>query len=315
MKDGFGREIDYLRISVTDLCNLRCVYCMPETGVEKLSHSDILSVEEIIEIARAAAALGVRKIRITGGEPLVRKGILDIVRGIAEIPEIREVCMTTNGTLLSEFAEPLKKAGLARVNISIDSLDEGRYAALTRGGKLADALAGIEAAKKTGLLPLKLNMTLIGGLNEEDVVPLAELTRDEDISVRFIELMPIGESRDWDESKFISSAKVRELLSGLKPLGREGVAEYERLPGAKGTIGLISPVSRSFCPRCNKVRVTAKGTFKPCLHSREEISLKGLKGEELVETMRNGILAKPKEYLFSGGHKSSAARNMNEIGG
>ncbi|MDR3363439.1 MAG: GTP 3',8-cyclase MoaA [Clostridiales Family XIII bacterium] len=315
MIDNYGRNIDYLRISVTDLCNLRCVYCMPEGGVEKLRHGDILSVEEIAEISAAAASLGIKKIRLTGGEPLVRKGIMDIVRRTSRTPGVNEVALTTNGTLLAENAAALKEAGLTRVNISVDTFDPGKYKEITRGGKIGDVLAGIRAAVDAGLEPIKLNAVLMGGVNDDFIRPLIAMTDDADFRVRFIEIMPIGECADWNKERFVSIAKVLEAEPSLEYAGTDGVSKLYRKPGSKGSIGLISPISNHFCPTCNKLRVTADGKLKPCLHSAEEIQIRGLHGEELAETIRMAILSKPFKHALAGERRSRSRRGMSAIGG
>jgi cyclic pyranopterin phosphate synthase len=288
---------------------------MPEIGVQKLRHDQILSIEEIEEIACAVAAIGIRKIRLTGGEPLVRKGILEIVRRVASISGIDEIALTTNGILLPAFAAPLKEVGLSRVNISIDSIDFEKYRMITRGGNLEDALRGIRAAVEAGLTPIKLNAVLMGGLNEDHIRPLVEMTKDTDFRVRFIEIMPIGECADWNRERFIGVSSVLDEIPGLRYAGNDGVSKLYRLPGARGSVGLISPISSHFCPTCNKIRVTADGKLKPCLHSAEEIPLRGLSGAALVDAIRVGILGKPQKHHIVGNGKSDSARGMSAIGG
>ena len=315
MEDRYGRDIHYLRLSVTDLCNLRCVYCMPETGVEKRDHSDILSIEEIEEIVRASAACGIRKVRVTGGEPLVRRGIVEICRRIAAVPEIEELCMTTNGTLLSKYAAELMDAGVSRLNISLDTLNEKTYADITRCGRLEDTLGGIRAALDAGFDGIKLNAVLIGGVNEPEIRDLLELTRDQNLNIRFIELMPIGECADWNHERFISNSTVLDAAPELQDAGSSGVAKLYRFPGGKGTVGLISPISSHFCPTCNRIRVTADGKLKPCLHSAEEINLRGLHGGDLIETIRTAVSVKPQRHRLDVEETSASRRNMNAIGG
>jgi len=315
MKDNFGRDIYYLRLSVTDKCNLRCIYCMPETGVKKLKHEDVLSVDEIAEIVYATAACGITKVRVTGGEPLVRRGILDICRKIAETDGIREVCLTTNGILLPGFSKELKSAGVNRLNISLDSLERATYNEITRSDAFEGALAGINAALETGFDAVKINSVLIGGVNDDEILDLLELTRKYKVSVRFIELMPIGECADWAESRFISAQCVLKLAPELREVGTDGVTKLYMLPGGLGSVGLISPISSHFCPSCNRIRITADGILKPCLHSASEINLRGLKGSELVSVIRGAIFEKPKKHKLDAGEHSSAARNMNAIGG
>ena len=315
MRDCFGRDIYYLRLSVTDLCNLRCIYCMPEDGVEKKRHDDILSIEEITEIVRAAVACGITKVRVTGGEPLVRKGIVEICRRIAEMPGIRELCMTTNGILLPEYAGELKNAGVNRLNISLDSVDPETYRKITRIGTLDRALAGVEAALATGFDTVKINAVLIGGVNDNEILSLLEFTRFNNVNVRFIEVMPIGECADWAESRFISASHVLELAPELCDAGIDGVAKLYKLPDGLGTIGLISPISSHFCPTCNRIRVSSDGMLKPCLHSAEEINLRGLSGAELESVIGAAVFMKPLKHKLDVGEISASRRNMNAIGG
>ena len=318
MKDKFGREIEYLRISLTDLCNLRCVYCMPETGICKLPHDQILTLEEVIEIAGAAVELGIRKIRLTGGEPLVRRGIVDLVRQLKALPGLRELTLTTNGILLPELAQPLRDAGLDRVNISLDTLDPEKYRRLTRGGELSKALAGIRAAEAAGFTPIKLNAVLLGGVNDDEIPALCALTVDKPIEMRFIELMPIGDALYFGPEACISVDTVLERMPQLQPLprGKAGVAKRYALPGAVGSVGLITPVSCSFCSECNRIRLTADGFMKPCLHGAAEFLLRGLHGDALREAITAAVNAKPEAHIdFTGSQRSEAGRNMNAIGG
>ena len=316
MKDTFEREITYLRISLTDLCNLRCVYCMPPEGVKKQEHGQILSLEEIAEIARAAVSMGVRKIRLTGGEPLVRRGVLSLCRSLRSIPELRELTLTTNGLLLPAMAAELKEAGVDRVNISLDTLDPEKYRTITRGGSLEDALAGIRAAKDAGLEPLKLNCVLIGGFNDDEIPALAALTEHEPVEVRFIELMPIGNTSPFGPEAYLPCETVLQRLPELEPVQGGGVAERFRMPGAAGTVGLIRPLSNCFCDRCDRIRLTADGCIKPCLHSREEISVRGLHGEALRRQLAQAVLRKPEQHgELSARVRSESARDMNRIGG
>ena len=312
MKDTCSREISYLRLSVTDLCDLRCRYCMPANGIQKRPHSEICTVEELVEITRQAAALGIRKVRLTGGEPLVRRGILDICRGIAALDGIEELCLTTNGTALSRMAGPLKEAGVDRLNISLDTLRPDRFAHMTRVGKLEDVLSGLEAAKAAGFTGTKLNVVLISGFNGDEISDFVSLAKREPLEIRFIELMPIGEGT---REKFLPAAAVLEACPELEPDGMSGVAHRYRIPGGAGKIGLIEPMSHRFCSTCDRIRITADGKLKPCLHSAQEIPLRGLSGEALREAIRAGITAKPpRHYMAEDGH-SGAVRNMNQIGG
>ena len=317
MKDTYGREISYLRLSVTELCNLRCRYCMPEDGVFKKRHEDMLTHEEMVLAVRAAASLGITKLRITGGEPLVKPDIVPLCRELSQIEGIRELCLTTNGTLLPKLAAPLREAGVDRLNISLDTLDESKYRRITRRGELSEALRGIEAALHEGFEKIKINAVLIGGFNDDEIPALAELTKQYPVDVRFIELMPMYDSGDFGPEAFIPYTVVTERLPELAPATADGgVAKLYRLPGAQGNIGLISPVSAHFCAACNRIRITADGKIKPCLHSSEEISIKGMSLAEMEQTIRRAILEKPQwhgELSFS--ERCHANRNMNQSGG
>lgn len=314
MRDSYDRTIDYLRLSVTDLCNYRCQYCMSPEGVEKRPHGEILSVEECVEIGAAAAVCGVRKIRLTGGEPLVRRGLLDICRGLRAIPGLTELCLTTNGSLLRGLAAPLRKAGVDRLNISLDTLRPDRFAAMTRLGQLEDTLAGIQAAEAAGFSNLKLDTVLIGGFNDDEIGDFINLTIDHPWEVRFIELMPMGPCSGWDRRCFLPGSYVLKRYPALQKISAEGVARRYRLPGAAGTVGLISPISHDFCGDCRRIRVTADGKLKGCLHSREEIPLRGLHGTELETAIRQGISQKPRRHHLTD-RPSDTPRTMNQIGG
>lgn len=317
MIDTYGRLITYLRLSVTELCNLRCRYCMPEDGVCKKRHEEMLTQEEMVTAVRAAAALGISKLRITGGEPLVKANIVDLCREAAAVNGIREVCLTTNGTLLPRFAAPLREAGVNRLNISLDTLDVEKFRYITRIGELSDAVAGIEAALACGFDKVKINSVLIGGFNDDEITSLAGLTRRYPVDVRFIELMPMYDSGDFGPEAFIPYTVVTDRLPELEPLPADGgVARLYRLPDSMGNIGLISPVSAHFCADCNRIRITADGKIKPCLHSSDELSIKGQDYDGMLETIRSAILAKPRWHgELSYSERSHANRNMNQIGG
>ena len=313
MVDNYGRTISYLRLSVTDLCNLRCRYCMPEAGVYKKRHEDMLTEDEMVTAVTAAAQLGIRKLRITGGEPLVKKNILSICRRTAAVPGIDEVCVTTNGVLLKDFAENLKKSGVKRLNISLDTLNGEKFSRITRGGNLQAVLSGIDAALSAGFRKIKINAVLMGGFNDDEINELAQLTIKQSVDVRFIELMPMVDTgyKDFD---YLPASVVLDRVPGLEPLSVDGVAKLYRLPGAVGNVGLISPVSDNFCDGCNRIRLTADGRFKPCLHAPEEFSVKGMDMTEMMEQFRRAVLAKPRWHgEFSA--RSKAGREMNEIGG
>lgn len=314
MLDNQGRNIRYLRLSVTDRCNFRCRYCMPAEGVCKREHSEMLSFEELTEIVRTAVSLGVSKVRLTGGEPLVRRGIVDLCRSLRAINGVRELTMTTNGALLPQYAAELKQAGVDRLNISLDTLNEDKFAALTRGGSRADTLAGLDAAWNAGFRGTKLNVVLLGGVNADEIPALAQLAQDGK-EVRFIELMPIGECADWPRERFLSADAVLHALPELQRLQNEGVAERYRMPGWKGKIGLIRPMSHRFCADCDRIRVTADGRLKPCLHSAQEIPLRGLHGENLERALREGMFGKPVSHHMQSGQPSESRRGMSQIGG
>lgn len=318
MKDRYGRDINYLRISVTDRCNLRCVYCMPEKGIAKQEHASILRNEEILDIVAAAGELGISKIRITGGEPLVRRGISKLCRAIIETPGISELGITTNGQLLPMMALELKDAGVTRVNISIDTLDAQKYSQITRGGDLYTTIKGIQSAKAAGLTPIKLNTVLINGFNDMEIADFARMARDEDLEVRFIELMPIGEGIELWEKSYLPNSAVLEAVPELVPLKDDfsGVAMLYSFPGGGGRVGLINPVSSHFCTGCNKLRLTSDGKLKPCLHSAHEISVRGLTGENLICAIVDAVNSKPPMHGgLSSQTPSSAGRHMNRIGG
>lgn len=315
MKDRYGRTIKYLRLSVTDLCNCRCVYCMGENGVPRLPHSAILSFEEIEEIVRAAVSLGVTKVRLTGGEPLVRRGIDELVRRLRGIEGVEELAMTTNGARLAEYAEALKEAGLDRLNVSLDTLDPEKFRRITRIGELRDTLGGLDAARRAGFERIKLNTVLMGGVNDDEIAEIAALAKDGAFDVRFIELMPIGECTDWDRRRFLPAERVLGYLPKGERVPSDGVAELWRPAGFRGTVGLIRPLSHRFCADCDRIRVTADGCLKPCLHSAREIPLRGKHGEALVRTIAEGMQTKPREHHMADGHASESRRGMNRIGG
>lgn len=313
MLDSFAREITYLRISITDRCNYRCRYCMPEEGVEKRAHGDICSLEELRDMAAAAVRCGVKKIRVTGGEPLVRRGAVDFCRMLAEIPGVEELCLTTNGSLIAEQAATLREAGVTHLNISLDTLREDRFHAITRLGTLSDVLHGLESAERAGFEKIKLNCVLLGGVNDDEIADFAALTRAHDWQVRFIERMPMGCGRDF--GAYLPAQTVLERCPELEPVSHDGVAACCRFPGAKGTVGLIAPMSHAFCSECSRIRITADGKLKPCLHSGAEIPLRGLSGEALEAAIRRSILMKPERHHMNATGETETQRGMFEIGG
>ncbi len=321
LKDPYARKIDYLRLAVTDRCNLRCVYCMPPEGVPHLDHAEVLTYEEIVRVLGVAVEAGISKVRLTGGEPLVRKDLEYLVSEVASLRPTLDLSLTTNGTLLADQAERLAAAGLRRVNISIDSLREETYRALTRTGRLGDALRGLEAALAAGMDPVKVNVVVLPHLPEE-LEDFVSLVRRLPVHVRFIEYMsPCGVV---DGSFYVPAERIREALERHGELRRcepprgGGPARYFRLPGARGTIGFISPVSSHFCPQCNRLRLTADGKLKPCLFSPSETDLLVIMREgggdaDILAALRASLAAKPRDH---GGLASGApGRTMSQIGG
>jgi len=279
LKDNFQRTIDYMRISITDRCNLRCIYCMPSEGLVPMKHKDILSYEEIVRILRIAVRIGVRKVRITGGEPLIRKNVSHLISLIKNIDDIEDLSLTTNGITLAGCAQEIADAGLKRVNISLDSLRADRYREMTRGGELDSVLKGIDSAERAGLVPVKINMVPMRGFNDDEIGDFAQLTMKASYQVRFIEFMPFGKENMWNPEYFISAEDIKshvEKFGELHPvrLRRSGPARYYAFDGAAGVLGFISPLSNHFCGKCNRLRLTADGKLRPCLFSETEIDIK-----------------------------------------
>jgi len=320
--DSFGRSINYLRISVTDRCNLRCIYCMPPEGVPQMSHSEILSYEEIRTIVQAAAELGINKIRLTGGEPLVRAELPKLVHMLSQVEGIEELSLTTNGTLLKKYALELKQAGLYRINMSLDTLKADKFRYITRLGRFKDVLEGIEAAKKAGFDPVKINTVVMRGVNDDEILDFARMTCEEGWHVRFIELMPFK-----GVVAFVSCTELQQHISLLGklepsvPITGNGPAIYYRLAGAKGTIGFISPLTEpSFCSRCNRMRLTPDGRLRPCLLGEDEIDLKmplrnNASMEELKSLILKAVASKPEHHSLEGGNVRLVNRKMSQIGG
>ena len=319
MYDKFGRNIDYLRISLTDRCNLRCVYCMPEEGINKLGRNEILSYEEVIKIVKSFAALGIRKIRYTGGEPLIIKDIEKLIYETSIIPGIEDISITTNGIMLYDMAEGLKKAGLKRVNISLDTLNEDKYRSITRGGDINKVLKAIEKCIEIGMTPVKLNVVLIKGLNDDEVLDLINLTKEMPIDVRFIELMPIGEGARYYAEGKMSSEEVINDYPSLIPVENDlhSTATLYRLKDAKGNVGFITPLSCKFCSTCNRIRLSSTGTIKPCLHSKDEIDIRKYIENEVMLTaaLKTAVYSKPEEHHLNDENLSRSERAMYQIGG
>lgn len=330
-RDGLGRVVDYLRVSVTDRCNLRCRYCLPEAGVGLKDHGDILTYEELERIIRVAVAMGVRRVRITGGEPLVRRGLVGFLARISQLPGLDDLSLTTNGVLLAGMAADLKAAGVGRLNISLDTLREDRFRDLTRGGRLGDVQRGLEAAIEAGFSPIKINTVLLRGTNDDEIADFADLTRRLPVHVRFIELMPLGEGHGWGADHFLAAAEARQRIRRtgepatiLRPAesapAGAGPARYFQFAGAPGTVGFIAALSDHFCDRCNRIRLTADGKINPCLASPAQIDLRaalraGAGDAELTRLLALAIQAKPAGHDMGQPAGEHLERRMSRIGG
>jgi GTP 3',8-cyclase len=319
--DSYGRRINYLRLSVTDRCNLRCRYCMPAEGIPKLQHGELLSYEELYRVAGEAVALGIEKIRLTGGEPLVRKGLVDFAGRLAALPGLKELVLTTNGLLLAELAPALRLAGVQRLNISLDSLRPATFAAITRGGDLQKVLDGLAAAEAAGFAPPKINMVVMRGINDDELLDFAALTVDRPYTVRFIEQMPTLNEAGWDSrcltgSEIIDRISQRYSLVPLVSTEMAGPARNFKISGAAGAIGIITPISGHFCASCNRVRVSAAGLAKGCLFGSETIDLKphlqAADNVRLREVLQRIITGKPGRHLLA---EEQPAVAMSRIGG
>jgi cyclic pyranopterin phosphate synthase len=326
MHDSFGRRIEYLRISVTDKCNLRCVYCMPEQGLPWLKHEQILRYEEIAEIVRVMAGMGLRRVRLTGGEPLVRRDLPELVRMLRAIPEIEDIALSTNAVLLGENAEVLKAAGVQRVNISLDSLQPARVDALARrAGYFDQIMAGIAAAERVGFEPLKMNVVLMRGRNDDEVEEFARMTIDRPWHVRFIEVMPVEDNLDVSENEYVSALEILERLQRIAELEPvrgpqgNGPATYFQYAGARGTIGVITPMSHNYCDRCNRMRLTADGQLRPCLFGDIQTNLRDAlrSGAPLEPLIAHTLTIKPeRHYLIQGSASGSGGlRALSQVGG
>ncbi len=326
LSDSFSRPITYLRVSVTDKCNLRCVYCMPESGLPWLRREELLSYEEIIDLVRAAASVGVRTIRLTGGEPLVRRDLHRLVAGINAIDGIDDIALSTNAVLLEEQLDELVRAGLRRVNISLDTLRPDRFEQIARRPGLDKVLRGIDAAIAAGLGPVKLNCVVMRGQNDDEIEAFAELARDREIFVRFIEVMPVHENLELQRDSYVSAdeivARIDAILA-LQPVPGppgNGPARYFAYEGAKGAVGVISPLSHDYCERCNRVRLTADGRLRLCLFGDHHIDLRtplraGATDEDIANILRSAMTIKPERHHLKLGEASSRMRAFSEIGG
>ena len=324
--DPYKRKINYLRISVTDRCNLRCRYCMPEEGIPLISHQDILTYEEILRIVRVFATEGISKVRLTGGEPLVRKGIVDFIARLSQIKEIKDLSLTTNGLLLKDLVEVLKQAGLIRVNISLDSLRKDRFFEITRRDGFGQVWAGIEEALRVGLSPIKINMVAIKGLNDDEIDSFAKLTLDLPLTIRFIEYMPSGNGEEWKETDILTIPQIQsrlEKVGELIPIPSDqwdGPAKRFRYKGARGEIGLIGAVSSHFCGDCNRLRLTPDGKIRTCLFSDDEVDVReilrtGGSDQDLKERLLVALEAKPERHHINTHLFKKCQRNMSAIGG
>lgn len=319
MNDIYGRSIDYLRVSLTDRCNLRCIYCMPEEGVCKKSHDEVLRFEQVLKIVETAASLGVNKVRYTGGEPLILKGIDELIEKTSKIPGIKDIALTTNGILLEDLADKLKAAGLNRVNISLDTLDENKFKQITRGGDINKVLRAIQKCISIGLTPVKINTVLIKGINDNEISDFINLTRELPVEIRFIELMPIGQGEKLYETGFMSSDEVIARFPELTPLqsNKNSTASLYKVNNAKGKVGFISPLSCKFCANCNRIRLTSMGTIKPCLHSANEINIKEYLDNQVLLTsvLKDAMYNKPSQHNLECDKKSGSNKMMYQIGG
>ncbi|MGB8798913.1 MAG: GTP 3',8-cyclase MoaA [Candidatus Aquilonibacter sp.] len=326
LADAFNRPITYLRVSVTDKCNLRCVYCMPESGLPWLAREDLLSYEEIVAIVRAAARVGVRTIRLTGGEPLVRRDLHRLVAGINAIDGIDDIALSTNAVLLEEQLDALVAAGLRRVNISLDTLREDRFGRIARRPGLDKVLRGIDAAIAANLGPVKLNCVVMRGENDDEIADFAALTRERAVYVRFIEVMPVHENLELQRDSYVSSDEILERVAAVErieavpgPPGN-GPARYFAYPGAPGAVGVISPLSHDYCERCNRVRLTADGRLRLCLFGDQHVDLRtplrsGASTDEIAGLLTASMAIKPERHHLRLGEASSRMRAFSEIGG
>jgi len=326
-----GGSVNYLRVSITDRCNLRCGYCMPEEGVRLRRREEILSYEQIVRLVHVATGIGITKVRLTGGEPLLRRGVVGLVRELAQLPGIEELTLTTNGTLLAQQATALAAAGLSRVNVSLDTLNQDRFRTITNREqvRLADVLNGISAAQEAGLAPVKINMVVLRAVNDDEVVEFARRTRTDGWHVRFIEIMPFRSCAHRPDELFVPASetqhRIEAALAPLEPacVTGNGPARYHRLPGATGTIGFINPLSADLCSRCNRLRLTADGRLLPCLLSDREINLRAALGpgrpdDQLRDLLLQGIAAKPAGHRIGERMRDRTIpprRLMSQIGG
>jgi GTP 3',8-cyclase len=330
MVDRYNRNINYLRVSITDRCNLRCIYCMPAEGITCMRHEEILNYDEILRIIRISTELGIKKVRVTGGEPLVRRGIVEFIASLRTIEDLNDISMTTNGILLADYAQALYSAGMRRINVSLDSLNAEKYASITRVGDLNAVLKGIDVAREVGFSPIKINIVAINGYNDDEILDFARLAFNTPYHIHFIELMPIGQAGNSIDERFLSNDFIKNRIETLGRLehvkkkrnGMDGPADVYRLPGAQGRIGFISAISHKFCSTCNRLRLTADGQLRTCLLSDKETDLKTpLRSEcsddALKKIITEAIARKPGQHqiIFKDTYRKKCVKEMSAIGG
>ena len=326
MLDNNHRVINYLRLSITDRCNLRCIYCMPENGISFMPHSEILTYEEMSHIVRLSVQKGICKVRLTGGEPLIRKGFIGFLERLSRIHGLEEITLTTNGVLLKNYAADIRNCGICRINVSLDSLRPDRFFRITGRDCFEQVCEGLKEAENVGFNPIKINVVAIKGVNDDEILDFAALTLKKPYHVRFIEVMPIGNENTWTADKFISAEEIRDkiqTLGDLAPMGHnslDGPAERYALKGAKGEVGLIGALSNHFCHHCNRLRLTADGHLKGCLFSDQETDIKtplreGKGDSHLLDLITDTILNKPKDHGLLAYNPRKCVRPMNRIGG
>ena len=327
LTDRYQRPIDYLRVSITDRCDLRCIYCTPLGGSPKLAHDDILSYEEFLHLIQIAVDMGITKVRITGGEPLARKGVTDFCRRLAKLPGLQSLSLTTNGVMLEEFAQDLYSAGVRRINISLDTLQPQKFLRITRRDEFHRVWRGIQTAENVGFEPIKINVVVMRGINDDEVLDLAKLTLERTYHIRFIEFMGFNNDSNWLHEHYVSADEILANLHNLAPLEQitsrhtNGPARHFRWPDAKGVVGIISPISHHFCPSCNRIRLTADGKLRNCLFSDEEVDIKsplrqGATDADLAQILRASIDNKPEKHsLQSDIFRKCHNRPMVAIGG
>ena len=330
MLDNYDRDINYLRVSITDRCNLRCTYCRPKEGISLKGHDDILRYEDILRVVAQAVKMGLIKVRLTGGEPLVRRGFVEFAAALQKIQGLQDTSLTTNGILLDRFADEIFQAGITRINISLDSLNKEKYFQITGGGNIDDALRGIAAAEKAGFHPIKINAVVINGFNDDEVLDFVKLAEKKPFQIRFIEIMPISAVNVNHPREFLATRHLINLIGrhfqldaiGGKRNKSDGPAKIFKLKGGQGEIGFINPVSDHFCATCNRLRLTADGKLRACLLKDEEIDLKEAlvrhcSDDELASLIRQAILLKPQHHDLdcTDRHLKKCHRDMSDIGG